>query len=54
LQEADVPVDIQRIAGQMHGFFTLLLLQGSELGFQHIVKAVKASIFSTSKAQAAK
>ena len=54
LQEANVPVDIQRIAGQMHGFFTLLLLQGSELGFQHIVKAVKASIFSTSKAQAAK
>ena len=54
LQEANVPVDIQRIAGQMHGFFTLLLLQGSELGYQHIVKAVKASIFSTSKAQAAK
>jgi len=53
LQEADVPVDIQRIAGQMHGFFTLLMLPGSELGFQQIVKAVKACIVRMRKAQPA-
>ena len=53
LQEAKVPTDLQRYAGQMHGFFTLLMLPGSELGFQQIVKAVKACIFRERKAQPA-
>ncbi len=44
LQEAGVPTDLQRYAGQMHGFFTLLMLPGSELGFQQVVKAVRACI----------
>jgi acetyl esterase len=42
LQEAGVPVDQRRHAGQMHGFFTFLLLPGSERGFQQVVKAVRA------------
>ena len=53
LQEANVPTDLQRYAGQMHGFFTLLMLPGSELGFQRVVKAVKACIVRTRKAQPA-
>lgn len=52
LQEAGVPTDLQRHAGQMHGFFTLLMLPGSELGFQQVVKAVRACIVRARKAQA--
>lgn len=44
LQESGVPTDLQRYAGQMHGFFTLLMLPGSELGFQQVVKSVRACI----------
>ena len=51
LQEANVPTDLQRYAGQMHGFFTLLMLPGSEFGFQQVVKAVKACIVKARKAQ---
>ena len=51
LREANVPADLQRYAGQMHGFFTLLMLPGSELGFQQVVKAVKACIARTRKFQ---
>lgn len=54
LQEANVPTDLQRYVGQMHGFFTLLMLPGSELGFQQVVKAVKACIVRARKAQPAK
>ena len=42
LKAAGVPVDFKRHAGQMHGFFTFLLLPGSERGFQQVVKAVRA------------
>jgi acetyl esterase len=42
LIEAGVPVDFKRHVGQTHGFFTLLLLPGSERGFQQVVKAVRA------------
>ena len=49
----NVPTDLQRYAGQMHGFFTLLMLPGSELGFQQVVKAVKACIVKSRKAQPA-
>ena len=54
LQEANVQTALQRYAGQMHGFFTLLMLPGSELAFQQIVKAVKACIFRERKAQPAR
>ena len=54
LEEANVPTDLQRYAGQMHGFFTLLMLPGSELGFQQVVKAVKACIVKARKAQPAR
>ena len=50
LQEANVKADLQRYASQMHGFFTLLMLPGSELGFQQVVKAVKRCIVKTRKA----
>ena len=50
LQEANVKTDLQRYASQMHGFFTLLMLPGSELGFQQVVKAVKRCIVKTRKA----
>ena len=42
LQAEGVAVDFKRHAGQMHGFFTFLLLPGSERGFQQVVKAVRA------------
>ncbi|OAI43153.1 esterase [bacterium SCGC AG-212-C10] len=44
LQEAGVPVDLKRYAGQTHGFFTMLMLPGSERGFQQVVKAVRATV----------
>ena len=51
LQKANVPTDLHRYVGQTHGFFTLLMLPGSELGFQQVVKAVKACIVKARKAQ---
>ena len=51
LQEASVPTDLQRYVGQAHGFFTLLMLPGSELGFQQVVKAVRTCIVKARKAQ---
>jgi acetyl esterase len=53
LAEAGVPVSLQRYAGQMHAFFSLLMLPGSEQGFQQVVKAVRACIVRQSKAQPA-
>jgi acetyl esterase len=44
LSAAGVAVDFRRHAGQMHGFFTLLMLPGSERGFQQVVKAVRACL----------
>ncbi|MEZ5234251.1 MAG: alpha/beta hydrolase [Acidimicrobiia bacterium] len=44
LRAAGVDVDHRRHEGQLHGFFTLLLLPGSERGFQQVVKAVRACI----------
>ena len=49
LEEAGVPVNFKRHAGQTHGFFTMLMLPGSELGFQHVVKAVKAHLAKVNK-----
>ena len=54
LQKANVSTDLQRYVGQAHGFFTLLMLPGSELGFQQVVKAVKACIVKAGKAQPAR
>jgi acetyl esterase len=42
LTQAGVTVDFRRHAAQTHGFFTFLLLPGSERGFQHVVRAVRA------------
>ena len=53
LIEAGVPVDFTRHVGQMHGFFTLLMLPGSERGFQQVVKAVQACIVRHAKGQPA-
>ena len=52
LREAGVTVDARRHAGQTHGFFTLLLLPGSERGFQHVVKAVRACTIAHAKQRA--
>ena len=54
LQAVSVPTDLQRYVGQMHGFFTLLMLPGSELGFQQVVKAVRARIAKARKTQPAR
>ena len=54
LREANVPTDLKRYVGQVHGFFSLLMLPGSELGFQQVVKAVKACIAKARKAQPAR
>jgi acetyl esterase len=53
LKAAGVPVDFKRYAGQTHAFFTLLMLPGSERGFQQVVKAVRACIARESKARSA-
>ena len=53
LEAAGVPVDRYRYPGQMHGFFTLLMLPGSERGFQQVVRAVRASTIAHEKAAAA-
>jgi acetyl esterase len=44
LREAGVPVNFSRHVGQTHGFFSLLLLPGSERGFQQVVKAIRALV----------
>jgi acetyl esterase len=49
LQQAGVPVDFKRHIGQMHGFFTFLVLPGGERGFQQIVKAVQRCIVTAQK-----
>jgi acetyl esterase len=53
LAAAGVPVEVKRHPGQTHGFFTLLLLPGSERGFQQVVKAVRACIARSGKKQPA-
>ncbi len=52
LREAGVAVNFMRHEGQMHGFFTLLMLPGSERGFQQVVKAVRAVIYEQSRESA--
>jgi hypothetical protein len=37
----------------MHGFFTLLVLPGSERGFQQVVRAVRATTIAHDKAATA-
>ena len=51
LQGTNVATELHRYVGQMHGFFTLLGLPGSELGFQQVVKAVRACMVRARKAQ---
>jgi acetyl esterase len=53
LREAGVPVEAKRHAGQTHGFFTILLLPGSERGFQQVVKAIRACTVRYSQGQPA-
>jgi acetyl esterase/lipase len=53
LMEAGVPVDFRRYVGQTHGFFSLLLLPGSERGFQQVVKAIRACTIRHSRGQPA-
>jgi acetyl esterase len=49
LSEAGVAVDFKRHDGQMHAFFSLLMLPGGERGFQQVVKAIRACIVRESK-----
>ncbi len=51
LAAAGVTVDFRRHAGQTHGFFTILPLPGSERGFQQAVKAIRACVVRSSRAQ---
>ncbi|MFN0146150.1 MAG: alpha/beta hydrolase [Dehalococcoidia bacterium] len=53
LSEAGVPVAVKRYEGQMHGFFSLLMLPGSERGIQQVVKAVRACVIESTKRQPA-
>ena len=49
LRAAGVTVDFRRHEGQTHGFFTMLMLPGSERGFQQVAKAVQACIVAHAK-----
>jgi acetyl esterase/lipase len=51
LRQAGIAVDFKRHTGQTHGFFTLLVLPGSERGFQQVVKAVRACTYGYSRSQ---
>ncbi len=53
LEAAGVPVNFQRHEGQIHGFFNLLMLHGSEGGMQQVVKAVRACVVRHVKGQPA-
>jgi acetyl esterase len=53
LAEAGVPVELKRYAGQMHAFFQLLMLPGSERGIQQVVKAVRACVVRQARGQPA-
>ena len=44
LEDAGVEVNLQRHKGQMHAFFALLMLPGSERGMQHVVRAIRALV----------
>ncbi len=48
LKQAGVAVDFKRHPGQTHGFFTFLMLPGSERGFQQVSKAIRACIVKES------
>ncbi len=49
LAAAGVEVNLQRHLGQMHAFFALLMLPGSERGMQQVVRAVRANIVKSQK-----
>ena len=53
LARAGVPVDFKRHAGQTHGFFTFVMLPGSERGIQQVTKAVRACIVRESSGKSA-
>ena len=53
LREAGVPVEFKRHAGQTHGFFTILMLPGSERGYQQVVKAIRACTIRHAQGQPA-
>jgi acetyl esterase len=53
LEEAGVPVDFKRHTGQTHGFFSILMLPGSERGYQQVVKAVRACTIRHARQQQA-
>ncbi|MGD9935040.1 MAG: alpha/beta hydrolase [Dehalococcoidia bacterium] len=53
LKSAGVSVDCKRYEGQTHGFFSMIPLPGSERGFQHVIKAIRAAIASEAKRQPA-
>ena len=53
LEAAGVEVNFQRHLGQMHAFFALLMLPGSERGMQHVVKAVRAAVVRHAHARSA-
>ncbi|MFN0090417.1 MAG: alpha/beta hydrolase [Acidimicrobiales bacterium] len=53
LAKDGVAVELTRHLGQTHGFFSLLMLPGSERGFQQVVKAVRACIVRRSSTPAA-
>jgi acetyl esterase len=49
LREAGVAVNHKCHEGQTHGFFTMLMLPGSERGYQQVVKAIRACIVQYAK-----
>lgn len=46
LREADVAVEFRCHEGQTHGFFTLLMLPGSERGLEQVARGVEAAVIA--------
>jgi acetyl esterase len=51
MSQAGVPVERRQYAGQIHGFFTILVLPEGERALQQVVKAVRRCIVEAARSR---